>query len=844
MASPLVSEKMCASFVVRLFRARVQTILAAGVVLASFAVAASIETNSPLYMLTYDHGGVILWGTDHFGERLRNAISWLDRYPGFKIGLENEAYAYDYLAEHDPALLDELRADLKKYRGRFGIGTCTYGQPLTTFINEESNIRQIAYAIKTEQTLLGCRPMTYLMSEHAMHSQTPQILAGFGFRGAIMRTHFMMYGYNPTFDLPIGWWVGLDGSRVSAVPTYPGEGAAFGKTTVDNWILTRYPAPDAKQSPADFRKEFGHIHPLLATRADDSGLRKEELVKEYPGNAEYRWLLLDDLSSVFPEPTSEMKTLPDDFKVRMPWGYCGNEIWNLSRQAEVQVLTAERLAALELLLGGTNREPELERAWKSLLVGQHHDVQICGLLSDARSFLTKSIAASTNVLIGSLRFVASQMSSNGLAQVTVFNPVSWQRREWIEADVTLPRSGAGRFAVQHAGQAVPSVVLSSERSTEGLQVRVGFAADLPPLTVESYGIVAAKEPPTPSPPPVTVDSERLRITTPFVEAHLDPDGGIASLVDKRTGTVLLAPGKRSGFFAGRINGKDCESHGRWTLRMAGEGRRWAVAREYGFIADIPYNLEIRFRADDARLDCRATFRFSGEKIGQVSEDRRDGRAGFVHEDKLRFKVFPALGGDAVGVRDLPFAIAETTNRYVEGNYWMAVADANNGVAFFNRGTMGAVREADGGFSLPLAYAMYYIWGTRMLDGEFTYEFAFLPFSSGWREADLHRRAIAYNFPVLVISGSPGAGNRADILHPLDVGSGEVLLSALYPEGGQVYARLYEYRGQNTETVFAYRNGRAELSTTDLLGQAGQPVSGPVKFHPWQFRTLKIKPVHE
>ena len=79
----------------------------------------------------------------------------------------------------------------------------------------------------------------------------------------------------------------------------------------------------------------------------------------------------------------------------MPWGYCGNEIWNLSRQAEVEVLTAERLAAMELLLGGTTREPGLERAWKNLLVGQHHDIQICGLLPDARKFLTASITAST-----------------------------------------------------------------------------------------------------------------------------------------------------------------------------------------------------------------------------------------------------------------------------------------------------------------------------------------------------------------------------------------------------------------------------------------------------------------
>ena len=37
----------------------------------------------PAYLLTYDHGGVILWGREQFRERLRDGISWLERYPSF-----------------------------------------------------------------------------------------------------------------------------------------------------------------------------------------------------------------------------------------------------------------------------------------------------------------------------------------------------------------------------------------------------------------------------------------------------------------------------------------------------------------------------------------------------------------------------------------------------------------------------------------------------------------------------------------------------------------------------------------------------------------------------------------
>jgi hypothetical protein len=296
-------------------------------------------------------------------------------------------------------------------------------------------------------------------------------------------------------------------------------------------------------------------------------------------------------------------------------------------------------------------------------------------------------------------------------------------------------------------------------------------------------------------------------------------------------------------FAGRINGKDCESQGRWVLHGAAGQRPWAAVREYGFISDIPYTLEIRFRPDTPRLDCRVSFHFEGEKIGRLTDDPRDAWSGFVHEDKLRFKLFPATGPGAIGVRDLPFAISPTTNRYVEGIYWTAVADPQQGVAFFNRGTMGSVREADGGFSLPLAYAANYIWGTRMLTGDFTYEFALFPFTEKWQQADLHRQALAYNFPVVFTAGQPGSGTLGATIRPVAFASEHILLSALYADKGQVYGRLFNCGGEGAETSIACLEGRASLETTDLLGRGDQPAPSPLSFQPWQFRTFRVTLPH-
>ncbi len=794
--------------------------------LAPAAVRGQSGSVEPLYLLTYDHGGLVLWGIDHFTKYLHSAVAWLERYPSFKIGLDNEAYTYDYMAQEAPQLLDEVRGLLARYRGRFGIGTCTYGQPLSQFINEESNIRQIGYALETDRRLLGAAPAIYLMSEHAMHSQIPQLLAGFGFQGAIMRTHYMMYGYNPTFDAAIGWWVGVDGSRVPAIPTYKGEGAEFGKTTVDSWMLTRYPSDQAKISPAEFRKQFAHIHPLIATRADDSGLRREELVSEIEGQPGYRWILLEQILPDFPKPQVEFKTKPDDFVVRMPWGYCGNEIWNLSRSAEVSVLTAERLAAMELLLGGANHEADLRESWKKLLVAQHHDIQICGLLKEARQFLPASLQRSGRVADASLQFIAARMQGGKLGQITVFNPSSWPRREWVEVDVEIP-AGTPDVAARQGGRPAPSVTL--ERNAG--KVRMAVLAELPALGFASFAL----GPQTPSQRKAELEAEGLNIRNAHWNIRLHPEGGIESIEDRRTGRSLV---KRA-LFAGRIEGREEQSKGVWRISTSPSRAPWAVATEEGAIGGIPYRLEMTVRVDTPRIDCRATFRFAGQKIGVLSNNERDARSCFLHEEKLRFKLFPATGANAMGVRDLPFTIAETKGPYVEGNYWSAMGDGRVGVAIFNRGNMGSVLEKDGGFSVPLAHAMYYIWGTRMLDGDFSYDFALYPFTGDWKTAGLHRRALEYTYPCVARFSAAGSGSLGSELRLIEAASQDVLVSALYSEAGKIHARMHEHGGGAGQLTLRYLKGPAKFTEVDLAGRSSGQAATQLQFRPWQIRTIRI-----
>jgi len=91
-------------------------------------------------------------------------------------------------------------------------------------------------------------------------------------------------------------------------------------------------------------------------------------------------------------------------------------------------------------------------------------------------------------------------------------------------------------------------------------------------------------------------------------------------------------------------------------------------------------------------------------------------------------------------------VSETTDAYVNGLYWTAVADGDKGLAVFNRGPWDGAREGRRFFG-PLAYAAYYVWAPDA-QRDFEYEFALYPFTGPWTDADLHRRAVEYNFPLV------------------------------------------------------------------------------------------------
>ena len=800
-----------------------------------------------MYIMTYDHGGFVLW-QDRVYPQLKQAIEWLEKYPDFKIGLDYEAFTFDEMAKTCPEIMQMISDALKKYPGRFGLGSTTYGQPLSLFISEESNVRQLTYAIRSNLKHFGQTPPVYCISEFALNNQSPQLLKQSGFTAAIMRTHVMNYGYQRDFDSAYGNWIGRDGTAIPAIPSYVGEGVGFCNTTLDNWIITRWPH-GSDYSLEDFQKKFEKYEPLLASRYDDLTLRHEELVEDAVQHDNWEFVLLEDLPGIYGEPKDELRTDDNDFHGKMPWGYCGGEIFNGCRAAEVNAAIAERLNAMAVMLGGDSQQEKLEEAWQNVLVAQHHDVTICGLLDLSRRFLPASLAASKYAADASIDQLAARFAAPNGSSVLVVNTNAFPVTEWVEVE--------GRGCASDGNTLLPT-----ESACDGrIRALVSLGAmEAKRITVRPHDAVTV-------PAEFIWDPKSGILTTPLYNIHLTGKG-IASIAD-RNGKLYVDNGEGK-LFQGYVEDVDSTSSEEpWRVTT---GAHSTLAVKTGTIGGVPFRFEMLLHRENPRIECSASFDIHGQRIGRTGVTK--GLAidhnvnGSVHEEKLCFVMDACVDQNRRMVRDLPYTISDWDGQvakpepfwyegatvlvdqkvsaeesfnsvtYLQGLYWLALRDDKAGIAVMNKGCMGSAILGNE-VRIPLMFANTYPCGTRMLDGTFDAQFALYPFDAEVSDVAVHRQALAYAYPVVCRAIPAGNGDLEKLtMADFSANSESVVLTALYPEDGVLYARFCNYSDESACATFSPAFGKV-TAETDLLGNKLADSAGQMEFHPWQIKTLRI-----
>lgn len=804
----------------------------------------------PLYILTYDHGGYVLWEKE-VKPRLKELFQWMEKYPKLRIGLDYESFTFDEFSRCDPEVVKLTKELLEKYPDRVGLGATTYGQPLSLYISEESNIRQLTYAIKTNLRYFGKTPDVYSISEFALNNQSPQMLKLCGYKACLLRSHVMGYGYTKTFDVPWGMWVGKDKSGIPAVPVYDGQGRGYNCTTLDNWILSRWP-DDTDISLEDFRETFKDYTPLLASRYDDLTQGIEKITAETEKHDDYKYVLLEDIPALFGEPEEILDTDDNDFHSQMPWGYCGNEIFTGCREGETKAVQSEKLNAFSVMLGGESLQKKSEEGWKYVLAAQHHDVTICGLLDLARKFIPSSLKYSEEVKTESLNVLKKRFAHKDGESLFIMNPHSFTVDTWVKSTIT---------------DSLYAENTESEIISEDGKKYLNTHIVLPPLTAKSIALTPTNR---------KKETENFSynngvLETPFYEIQLNSEG-ILYLKDKNNGSTVFSS-EKGRLFAGYINGKDEESSGKWEITLNSYS---AEAVSEGFIGSIGYKFRMVFSSSDRRIDCKADFRINeDDRVGRT--DITEGRPvpltlnGHHHHDKLCFVVDLNLSENRKMFRDLPYSIAQwdgqlrLTEEYwypgdrilvdtkvspqqsfenithLQGVYWLALRDENRGFVLMNRGCMGSSVHGNRLY-IPLLYSNEYMCGTKILDGVYTDDFSLLPFDASFKNTDIHKEALLYNYPLISEKIEKGNGDIRDFTAASILSDNDgVILSSFYPEDGNITARFCNFTDNEANITYLPTKGKV-ICETDLLGKKLKEITdGKLHFTPWEIKTVKINP---
>jgi len=498
------------------------------------------------------------------------------RDPDYKFVLAELDYLKPYwdVYPEDRAYLRQLLAD-----GRLELMGGTYNEPNTNLTSAESTIRNALYGVGYQRDVLGGAPASAWQLDAFGHDpQFPGIMADAGISSSSWaRGPFHEWGPH---------WVRGPG-RLPFAEMAAGEHPRMQFPTEFDWIspsggslltcfmANHYSAGWWMDSAATLEDAEAEVHRLfteLATLAATKNVLLPVGTDYTPPN---KWLtaIHRDWSRRYVWPRF-IAAIPSEFfaavrQERAKTGrgfspqtrdmnpiYTGKDVSFIDtkqaqRAAENTLLSAEKFATIAGLLGARFPSEAIDKAWRQLLFGAHHD-GITGSESD-QVYLdliggwreAQELGQAT--LAGALDHIGSQIDTTGDGiALTVFNQLSWPRSDVVRAQVDLAEAGSPGLEIRDdAGNTVPFVLEAADRQDGGTTGRatVAFPArDVPSVGYRTYRVLPSSAPLAESgwrPIATTaIENEAFRLT-------VDPErgGAITSLVDKRTGKELIRPGR-------------------------------------------------------------------------------------------------------------------------------------------------------------------------------------------------------------------------------------------------------------------------------------------------------------
>ena len=513
----------------------------------------------------------------------------------------------DYLKPHFdafPADREQLRRLMRD--GRVELVGGTYNEPNTNLTGAETTIRNAVYGMGFQRGVLGGAPESaWMLDAFGFDPGFPSLMAAAGLTSSSWaRGPFHQWGPadNERMQFPAEFdWLSPDGSGLLTAYMANHYGAG--------WVL--HTASDLEAAITAAYDQFRSLAPVAATRNVMLPVGSDHVIparwvtdvaREWA--ARYVWPRF--VPAVPREFFAAVRADADQKPARywiMPQTrdmnplYTGKDVSYAdtklaARAGETAVLEGERLATLAWLRGAPYPAESLDKAWRQLAYGAHHDA-ITGTESD-QVYLDllagwrEAWQRGDEARRSAVAFLAGDGSAGGTADVTasgtgftvtVANGLARERDGMTTVTVRLDRPGTDGLEVVDpvSGQVIPALAEGARRRDDGslAEVTLTFRArGVPALGFRRYTLR-----PTPLLTISWTDIEGTAIENEAFAVTADPErgGALSRVVDKRSGRHLLGgPGNDL------VLQEEYEQHpewheGPWHLSPKGPGVRSAAA---------------------------------------------------------------------------------------------------------------------------------------------------------------------------------------------------------------------------------------------------------------------------
>lgn len=744
----------------------------------------------------------------------------------------SSAQFYDWVAQSDPAMLEEIRAQVKA--GRWDIVGGWWVEPDVNIPSGESLIRQGLYGQRTLEKLFGRRAdVGYNPDSFGHNGNMPQILK-------LEEMPYYVFMRPNALEKPdirqnLFLWQGIDGTRTLTyrVPLFyddPGD--------VHSHMLKTIAALAGQPERTDM--EFFGIgdHGGGPTKEN---MRSIRAIQKEPGAPHIFYSTPDRyFAEVAKNLPSDIQVYSGDLQHHSAGTYtAGSERKKLNRTTEVALESAEKFSAIgSVAWGAAYPKADLTEAWKRILLLQFHDsmagTTLPGYDADIRSGYGRAQDVASEALQASLQRLAWEIptANPDSKYIVVFNPHAWPAKMNVEYDLGW-EPGTPTRVEDETGAAIPFQWTLPTAAVDHRQ-RLIARVDVPAM---GYRQVRVRKPGQPEPTATgTVHAASNILENDHLRITFSQQGPVA-MFDRDAHREVFRPGAE-GFralvladdndtWAHKVHTYDHElgAFHRTGLKVVETGPLRALMRE-----------QLAYGASTLTLDW---ILYSGSRSVEV----RVAVDWHEHLKILKFS-FPLDVDAPQATYETAYGAQKRDTHGLEdpGQRWIDVTGSRGadryGLAVLNDAKYGySINGSDMRVSVvrgpvyanhephALLPSVDYAW---MDQGLQTFTMELIPHTGSWQQAGVVRAAEELVTPVPIVYQGIHRGTRPGSAGFLSVDAADVVVEDVKQaeDGTDIIVRSYETAGTTT-------------SATIEMPFAGTRWKG--SYHPFEIKTLRVEP---